>query len=290
MGTSSDLSLARRAHLAVLAHIRHTHTQYDQLLKLMPWADARKRVEGPTLDVLISWRDDVDDDTNVMRDVLREVIIISDNEDEEEQAADLEDRQPMAKSQQQRREMSVEIISVNTNVRTQQLDLAAEPSDLENEQPVQYIPRQYQQSAQRPRDLLREERRGAQRHRRWEQALSRKRNGPPPPPSQIHLVQPVPEPAYQNGMNGMPDGLILQPREPQIPLPSSIHHRYDDPRNSQSHTSRHNLPLQQAEPLPRHSLGSNRNDRVHLINPMRQVSLSTKGLKSSNCRPRGKSV
>ena len=223
MGTSSDLSLARRAHLAVLAHIRHTHTQYDQLLKLMPWADARKRVEGPTLDVLISWRDDVDDDTNVMRDVLREVIIISDNEDEEEQAVALVDYQPMAKSQQQRREKSVEIISVNTNVQTQQLDLAAEPSDLENEQFVQYIPRQYQQSAHRPRDLLREEQRGAQRHRRWEQALSRKRNERPPAPSQIHLVQPVPEPVYHNGM---PDGSILQPREPQIPLSSSIHHQY----------------------------------------------------------------
>ena len=89
MGTSSDLSLVRRAHLAVVAHIRHTYTDYDQLLRVVPWADARRRVESQTLDKIVEWRGENDADADMIHDVLREVIVISDdeNDNEEEGAA-----------------------------------------------------------------------------------------------------------------------------------------------------------------------------------------------------------
>ena len=259
--------MARRAHLAVLAHIRHTHTQYDYLLKLMPYTDARKRVEGPTLDVLISWRDDVDDDTNVMRDVLREVIIISDNEDDEE--AEFVNGQSLTSHRQHSRDISVEIISANNNVRIQQLDLAVEPPEPENERPIQYIPRQNPIGSQRPNDRLREERRGAQRHRRWEQALSRKRNDPPPSPSPTRFVQPISEPVYRNPIQ---NDSLLRPRGSQMPLPSPARSAHESQRDLQSDMSQHHLLLQRVDHLPSDAIDSSRKTPFHSTNPMHQVS------------------
>lgn len=84
MGTAVGMSLARRAQLAVVAHIRHTYTNYDYLLKAVNvnWNDARRLVENNTLDRLVSWRGDGNEDTNAMQDIIREVIVISDDEDD----------------------------------------------------------------------------------------------------------------------------------------------------------------------------------------------------------------
>lgn len=78
------MSLARRAQLAVVAHIRHTYTPYDYLLKAvnLNWNEARRLVENRTLDRLVSWRGDGDEDTSAMQDIIREVIVISDDDDE----------------------------------------------------------------------------------------------------------------------------------------------------------------------------------------------------------------
>ena len=81
VGTVADLSLVRRAQLAVIAHIRHTYTNYDSLLKQVQYNEARLRVEKPCLDRLIQWRGD-DDNAGDMDDVLREVIVIPDDDDE----------------------------------------------------------------------------------------------------------------------------------------------------------------------------------------------------------------
>ena len=255
--------------MAVLAHIRHTHTNYDHLLKLVPWAEARKRVEGPTLDVLISWRSDVDDDTNVMRDVLREVIIISDDEDEED---DLVKVQPIPNGTHRLRERSVEIISANNNVHTRQLDLAMEPPESENEQRIQYIPREDLEGFQRPHDRLREERQGAQRHQRWEEAISRQRKHGPSSTSHTRITPLVPEPIYQTSVQS---DLMHRSHMSQGPPAAPTHRIYEDQRIIQINEPQRHLPLQRVEYQPGRAMRANSIGPVSSINSMPQVSVLT---------------
>lgn len=84
VGLQADLPLSRRVQLAVLAHIRHTHTRYDKLLKETSWINARKAVEPVCLDVLVKWRGDEETGRDQMDEILREVVIITDSEDEDE--------------------------------------------------------------------------------------------------------------------------------------------------------------------------------------------------------------
>ncbi|KAJ5112112.1 hypothetical protein N7532_000157 [Penicillium argentinense] len=57
IGTAFEHSLNRRVHLAVVAHIRHTYTDYDWILENQyEWVDARKVTEQPTLAKLMEWR------------------------------------------------------------------------------------------------------------------------------------------------------------------------------------------------------------------------------------------
>jgi hypothetical protein len=84
VGLQADLPLSRRVQLAVLAHIRHTHTRYDKLLKETSWINARKAVEPVCLDVLVKWRGDEETGRDQMDEILREVVIITDSEDEGE--------------------------------------------------------------------------------------------------------------------------------------------------------------------------------------------------------------
>ncbi|KAB8290673.1 hypothetical protein EYC80_008314 [Monilinia laxa] len=84
VGLQADLPLARRVQLAVLAHIRHTHTRYDKLLRETSWINARKVVEPVCLDVLVKWRGDEETGRDQMDEILREVVIITDSDEEEE--------------------------------------------------------------------------------------------------------------------------------------------------------------------------------------------------------------
>ncbi|KAI1438637.1 hypothetical protein GGR50DRAFT_685303 [Xylaria sp. CBS 124048] len=84
VGMAKDITLARRVQLAALAHIRHTHTRYDALLKESDWANARKAVEKPCLDIIVKWRGDEETGRDQLDEILREVIEISDTEDESE--------------------------------------------------------------------------------------------------------------------------------------------------------------------------------------------------------------
>ncbi|EFQ98946.1 hypothetical protein MGYG_01959 [Nannizzia gypsea CBS 118893] len=84
VGTAIELPLARRAQLAVVAHIRHIYTSYDRLLKTTSFQEARASVEEPTLAKLVLWRGDDENGTTVLEDVFREVIVISDDEDDEQ--------------------------------------------------------------------------------------------------------------------------------------------------------------------------------------------------------------
>lgn len=83
VGTATELPLARRAQLAVVAHIRHVYTDYDRLLKLTSFHEARGSVEHSTLAKVIEWRGDDENGQTVLEDVFREVIVISDDEDSE---------------------------------------------------------------------------------------------------------------------------------------------------------------------------------------------------------------
>lgn len=79
---TSNLPLYRRVQLAVLAHIRHVHTRYDQLLKQVEWKVARKAVERQSLDILVKWRGDEETGRDKIGDILREVVVISDADDD----------------------------------------------------------------------------------------------------------------------------------------------------------------------------------------------------------------
>ncbi|RYP93726.1 hypothetical protein DL770_000098 [Monosporascus sp. CRB-9-2] len=84
VGMAKDLTLARRVQLAALAYIRHTKTRYDELLKETDWANARKAVEKPCLDIIVKWRGDEETGRDQLDEILREVIEISDSEDDSE--------------------------------------------------------------------------------------------------------------------------------------------------------------------------------------------------------------
>ncbi|KAL4801231.1 hypothetical protein BDV18DRAFT_149712 [Aspergillus unguis] len=105
VGTAVELPLARRAQLAVVAHIRHIYTDYDRLLKSTSFHEARATVEQPTLAKLVEWRGDDENGKTVLEDVFREVIVISDDDDE----SDFEGEVPPPHG----RDTSVEIISSN---------------------------------------------------------------------------------------------------------------------------------------------------------------------------------
>jgi hypothetical protein len=84
VGLQPDIHLSRRVQLAVLAHIRHTHTRYDQLLKETSWMNARKAVEPVCLDFIVKWRGDEETGRDQMDEILREVVIITDSEESDE--------------------------------------------------------------------------------------------------------------------------------------------------------------------------------------------------------------
>ncbi|KAF1955983.1 hypothetical protein CC80DRAFT_83074 [Byssothecium circinans] len=120
VGNAPELSLARRVQLAVVAHIRHTYTDYDEILKKESWIEARQKVELPSLAKLKEWRDEDDEDSNEMEETFREIIVIDDNEDESSVIASTS-RDPNVEE----RELSMEIVSSRATAR----DLQPEPVD-----------------------------------------------------------------------------------------------------------------------------------------------------------------
>lgn len=171
---TADLPLTRRATLAVVAHIRHNYTDYDKLLRIGSWEQARRAVENMTLDKLVQWRADKDDDADAMSDILREVIVIDDDDSEDEHDAD----KPGSsfRDQIQQRDSSVEIISSQAGADTVQISQLNQ-GDLEeldqegigtprNLRP--YIYRQQPQTAHRQFD-----RSDTHRRQAWQDARSR---------------------------------------------------------------------------------------------------------------------
>lgn len=94
VGTAEEIPLVRRAQLAVVAHIRHSYTDYDRLLRRVAYNDARHAVEEQTLQKLVEWRDaDKPGDSAHRRnvdDAVKEIVVLS---DEEESDSELEEGQ-----------------------------------------------------------------------------------------------------------------------------------------------------------------------------------------------------
>ncbi|KAG5968791.1 hypothetical protein E4U57_003966 [Claviceps arundinis] len=91
VGFSDDIPLARRVQLAVLAHIRHVHTRYDELLKEAGYQMARRAVEELCLDIIVKWRGDEETGRDQLDEILREVVIISDSEGDDSDAETTDD-------------------------------------------------------------------------------------------------------------------------------------------------------------------------------------------------------
>lgn len=91
VGLQADIPLSRRVQLAVLAHIRHTHTRYDLLLKETSWENARKVVEPICLDFIIKWRGDEETGRDQISEILREIVVISDSENSSDDSFDDDD-------------------------------------------------------------------------------------------------------------------------------------------------------------------------------------------------------
>jgi len=91
VGTAEEIPLVRRAQLSVVAHIRHVYTDYDKLLRKLPYNDARHAVEQSTLARLVEWRGDDDEADEATKhaaaDALREVIVISDEDDSDSEGS-----------------------------------------------------------------------------------------------------------------------------------------------------------------------------------------------------------
>ncbi|GLA23233.1 hypothetical protein CBS76997_603 [Aspergillus niger] len=170
VGTAVELPLARRAQLAVVAHIRHIYTDYDRLLKATSFHEARTAVEEPTLAKLVEWRGDDENGKTVLEDVFREVIVISDDED-----SDVEG-EPFSPNH---RDNSVMVVSSNPQadeLQTRTLNYAnpalrdtqLDPSDEEAPPGFRYIPE--------PPRRHKIDRRGFSRYQAWDRALNRYRN------------------------------------------------------------------------------------------------------------------
>ncbi|KAF7115597.1 hypothetical protein CNMCM5793_002691 [Aspergillus hiratsukae] len=172
VGTAVELPLARRAQLAVVAHIRHIYTDYDRLLKTTSFHEARSAVEEPTLAKLVEWRGDDENGKTVLEDVFREVIVISDDDDSDADEGEV--------SRSGNRDHSIEIIS--SHPRAEELQTRpvnfAHPTvqeshlDISDDEPppgFRFIPESPKQQ--------RIDRRGFSRYQAWDRALNRYRKG-----------------------------------------------------------------------------------------------------------------
>ena len=181
----ANLSLVRRAQLAVIAHIRHTYTDYDALLKQVQYNEARRRVEQPCLDRLIRWRGD-DDDAGDMEDVLREVIVIPDDDEEDNDEGDETTGVLRKLAGGHERDSSVEYIS-EADMQIQPIDYSninrtAERGDSyspDSDKEIQYLGSNllhHNRQVQYDQHTL--DRMGTHRQRVYEEALDRRRRHP----------------------------------------------------------------------------------------------------------------
>lgn len=218
VGLAADLTLSRRVQLAVISHIRHTHTRYDQLLRETTWANARRAVEELCLDILVKWRGDEESGRDQLDEILREVVVISDSEDdyEDEDEEDEEDDDEDADAEDT--DMTSGESSDETGASTgDRPSVAGRPAFASEPRPHPHAaaagagppPIRGPTEADRARAAAKRAHRGFQRYQAvrdqaWQQALSRQRHGHDHAPSdswpttstrpESHAFQRDPEP------------------------------------------------------------------------------------------------
>lgn len=180
MGLSWKLTLARRVQLAALAHIRHTHTRYDELLKETSWQNARRAVEPVCLDFLVKWRGDDETGRDQLDEILREVVVISDTEDDE--SSDEYDAEETQVHRAQEVDMAgrQEIVQNTTTGVHESMQLcdpqpegSGRSTQLVRDSPIELDT----QPRQRKGPLEKKQQRGFKRYRRaWEDAVQRQRD------------------------------------------------------------------------------------------------------------------
>ena len=246
MGTSGDLSLVRRAQLAVTAHIRHVYTDYDRLLKLIKWAEARKQVQQNCLDVLVQWRGDDDDDGEIA-DILQEVIVIPDDDDDDDDGSKQDPTRVLKRSNYNNkanartdvRQASERRVIDNSPLKHSAEDIMYLDSESDEENAVQNLGAQsshhYQASHHSQRRLEQME---AQRQRIWEEALDRGRKPTrclPLSQDQHQMPMAIDQPQVRlrsigrrtppHGVSYMEEDYIPMPGPTRlIPLPSDSNH------------------------------------------------------------------
>lgn len=204
------------------AYIRHTYTDYDKLLRSHAWLDARAMVEPPTLDKIIEWRDEKDE-PDAVEDILREVIIISDDEDEESEENSTE------------REGSIEIISsqeIADAVHVEPLDYSTMDARSAYDRPeddwapsVRFIRRLSTPPADRgARRQTRIDRQQAHRNRVWLEAVNRRRN--------LTCSEANGSVLGPHGRDGLPSP--LQRHDHPTPLNHGEHHFLPNPLQSRT--------------------------------------------------------
>lgn len=166
VGLSMDIPLARRVQLAVLAHIRHTHTRYDELLKETSWNHARKAVETLCLDTLVKWRGDEETGRDQLDEILQEVVVISDSDDESDSSDSSEESSSDEDEPPRRRRR----LDSDVTARQPRLSDDNYPSFLH----LDHASRAFQPAS--VDDISRRRRRGFRRYQAWEEAIRRNRN------------------------------------------------------------------------------------------------------------------
>ncbi len=174
VGTAFDQPFIRRVHLAVGAYIRHTYTDYDRLLKSHGYLEARAIVEPLTLDKVLEWRDEKDD-ADAVEDILREVIVISDDEDEgidEDSFDDRDSSVEIASSREISHEVHVQPIDYSTLDQKSRFERPVSPEE-DWAPAVKFIRRLPPPPIQEHHD--RAARHHAQRYQKWQEAIDRSR-------------------------------------------------------------------------------------------------------------------
>ncbi|KAI9670705.1 MAG: hypothetical protein M1831_005925 [Alyxoria varia] len=81
VGDATHIPLPRQVQLAVCSHIRHCHTDYDAIIRKTSREEARKFIKERVLAKIKEWRGE-DPGAPILEEVVREVIVLDDEEDD----------------------------------------------------------------------------------------------------------------------------------------------------------------------------------------------------------------
>ena len=262
----------------MVAHIRHIYTDYDKLLREVPWLVARRLVEQQSLDVVAKWIKEVNN-TDAYEDILREVIVIPD--DDRDDGLDT-----LARHQRQK---TISLNSPETTARplstdqleTRLVDYGARqgspsryesPDPFERGQPLghgQYVMQQYHQ------DPLKSQQIGIRRQQLWEQALDRR------------IKEPETYRVIREGPREHPP-LALRTIEAHYPSNASSHTPHDQAHYAQQHTQAplHPVPFPNSAlrvtaihpPAPQSQHGTSNESRVTQVSNLSTLNIALHSL------------